>query len=85
MSFDTILDRARQYYEEKIETYGATPRGVDWNSPESQELRFEQLLKVCDCTTAFSINDYGCGVLIEYIGIHYHSEKIHFSKKEWYR
>lgn len=69
MNFNTILDRVRKYYDEKIETYGATPKGVDWNSPESQELRFEQLLKVCYGTKAFSINDFGCGygALIKYM------------------
>jgi len=69
VSFNRILDRVRQYYSGKIETYGARPRGVDWNSLESQELRFEQLLRVCDCTEAFSINDYGCGygALVEYM------------------
>ncbi len=69
MSFNSILDRVREYYSDKIETYGATARGVDWNSPESQALRFEQLLKVCDCTRPFSINDYGCGygALVEYM------------------
>jgi len=69
MSFDAILDGVRHYYGEKIETFGATPRGVDWNSLESQELRFEQLVKVCDRTTAFSINDYGCGygALVQYM------------------
>ena len=61
MSFNRIWEKVRQYYDQKLETYGATPRGVDWNSPESQELRFEQLLKVCDRTGTFSTNDYGCG------------------------
>jgi len=69
MRFNKIPDGVRQYYSGKIETYGATPRGVDWNSLESQELRFEQLLKICDRTTAFSINDYGCGygALVKYM------------------
>ena len=61
MRFDSILDRTRQYYDEKLNTYGLTPKGVDWNSLESQELRFEQLLKVCDHSRPFTINDYGCG------------------------
>jgi SAM-dependent methyltransferase len=61
MNCDTILDGVRQYYEEKIATYGATAEGVDWNSSQSQALRFEQLLKVCDKSMIFSINDYGCG------------------------
>lgn len=69
MSFESILDRVRQYYSDKIETHGATPRGVDWNSLGSQEMRFEQLLEICDRTRAFSINDYGCGygALVEYM------------------
>lgn len=69
MSFNSILDRVREYYSDKLKTYGATARGVDWNSTESQALRFEQLLKVCDCTRPFSINDYGCGygALVEYM------------------
>src|SRR5262249_29502914 len=31
------------------------------NSGESQQLRFTQLLRVCDLSSQFSINDYGCG------------------------
>lgn len=54
-------DQIRSYFNQKLETFGATPRGVDWNSEASQEQRFKQLLKVCDLSTNFSINDYGCG------------------------
>lgn len=69
MSFNGILDNVRQYYAEKLRTHGATPEGVDWNSLESQELRFEQLLRISDRMQAFSINDYGCGygALNEYL------------------
>lgn len=69
MSFNTILNSVRLYFDEKLETYGATFRGVDWNSSESQNRRFEQLLKVCDPTKGFSINDYGCGygALVEFM------------------
>jgi SAM-dependent methyltransferase len=59
--FSTILEGVGRYYSEKIQTYGATPKGVDWNSSESQALRFEQLLKVVDTSRWFSVNDYGCG------------------------
>lgn len=64
-----ILEQVEQYYGEKIETHGPTPRGVDWNSIESQLLRFEQLLKIHNRDEAFSINDYGCGygALIDYL------------------
>ncbi len=35
---------------------------MDWNSEESQQLRFDQLLRVVrDPSEAFSLNDYGCG------------------------
>ena len=56
-----ILGDVESYYSEKIEVYGATARGVDWNSPESQRLRFVQLLKLADRSQRFTINDYGCG------------------------
>ena len=59
--FDAILSQKKQYYDKKLGAYGPTPKGVDWNSAQSQELRFEQLLKVCDTSSPFSLNDYGCG------------------------
>ena len=49
------------YYAGKLAEYGASPLGVDWNTRESQELRFAQLLKLCDRSSSFSVNDYGCG------------------------
>lgn len=69
MSFHDLLAGVGRYYSDKVRTFGPTARGVDWNSPESQELRFEQLLKVCDLSKPFSINDYGCGygALAEYM------------------
>ena len=56
-----VVRRVAAYYSEKVEHYGATPRGADWNSPESQELRFLQLARLFDDDAAFSVNDYGCG------------------------
>ena len=61
VTFDTILSQTKQYYDKKLAAYGPSPKGVDWNSAQSQELRFEQLLKVCDTGSPFSLNDYGCG------------------------
>jgi cyclopropane fatty-acyl-phospholipid synthase-like methyltransferase len=59
----------RDYYDMKLREHGPTPAGVDWNSPESQTLRFRQLLKICDSSSPFSINDYGCGygALVDYM------------------
>lgn len=56
-----VLDAVRRYYSEKIVEHGPTAKGVDWNDQASQELRFDQLLKLCDAAEPFSINDYGCG------------------------
>jgi SAM-dependent methyltransferase len=56
-----LLDAVQRYYSAKIAEHGPTARGVDWNDQASQELRFEQLLKVCDLESPFTINDYGCG------------------------
>lgn len=56
-----IKNKVSEYYSEKLNQWGPTPQGVDWNSRESQEIRFEQLLKICDLSNPFSINDLGCG------------------------
>jgi len=61
MSYAGILQGVERYYSGKIETHGPTARGVDWNSPESQSLRFVQLLRLIDLSQPFTINDYGCG------------------------
>lgn len=49
------------YYSDKVRAHGATHLGVDWNSTESQELRFSKFLFLFQNTTYFSVNDYGCG------------------------
>lgn len=56
-----ILSNVDKYYTDKVKTHGAIHSGVDWNSVESQNLRFDQLLKLAEKGQAFSINDYGCG------------------------
>jgi hypothetical protein len=50
-----------RYYTGRFAEHGASARGVDWNSAESQELRLRQVLKVCDARRRFTLNDYGCG------------------------
>ncbi len=54
------LDQVKSYFSKRIEQHGASPRGVDWNSDESQYTRFDQLLKIVEMPS-FSILDYGCG------------------------
>lgn len=58
--FAGIRQDVEQYYTRRLQEHGATARGVDWNSQESQELRFIQILKVCQAEE-FSLNELGCG------------------------
>jgi SAM-dependent methyltransferase len=64
-----ILESVARYYSEKLDRFGATPRGVDWNSGESQALRFEQLLRLDPTLSGRSLIDYGCGygALLDYL------------------
>jgi len=58
----SILEQVASYYGDCVRQHGATPRGVDWNSQESQELRFHELLRILPASaTDYSILDYGCG------------------------
>lgn len=56
-----ILAEVSSYYSAKLAEHGETPLGCDWNSEEGQLLRFEQLIKIIDKSTDFSLNDLGCG------------------------
>lgn len=64
-SSPSILETVGRYYSDRLEQYGPTPKGVDWNSPESQTLRFNRLLLLLDpvdpARPAASLIDYGCG------------------------
>lgn len=55
-----LLKQVDDYYTGRLREHGPTARGVDWNSPASQELRFAQLLKVVP-PEGGSLLDYGCG------------------------
>ena len=65
-----ILTEVSKYYTSKLEMYGETAQGVDWNGEASQTLRFEQLCKIVSTTNQFSINDLGCGygALYDFLG-----------------
>lgn len=56
-----LLTEVAEYYTSKLAEHGETPRGVDWNGEEGQTLRFEQLCKIVDTSSQFSVNDLGCG------------------------
>lgn len=69
MTFDAITNKVGRYYSNRLREHGTTARGVDWNSEESQILRFEQLAKVLPIGEAISVVDYGCGygALVEFM------------------
>lgn len=69
MNPEINLEDMKAYFEQTLEAHGATPRGVDWNSEASQELRFDQLAKLLEPKNWFSIIDYGCGygALVNYL------------------
>ena len=49
------------YYSGKVREHGTTAHGADWACKLTQELRFVQLLRLCDFDSAFTLNDLGCG------------------------
>lgn len=61
MSESELLARVEAYYRDCLREHGPTARGVDWNSEESQRLRFEQLSRVLPPEGPFTVADYGCG------------------------
>jgi SAM-dependent methyltransferase len=61
MSTDETQKKLSRYFSEKLDQFGATPQGVDYNGPEAQALRFEQLVKVIDHSKPFSVIDFGSG------------------------
>lgn len=61
MKPDIDINQIKKYFGEKLDFFGATPQGADWNSEASQSMRFEQLFQICDPNSHFSIIDYGCG------------------------
>jgi SAM-dependent methyltransferase len=64
-----ILDTVADYYSGKLRQFGATARGVDWSTPESQALRFRYLVKAIDEYGEGSLTDFGCGyaALLDYL------------------
>jgi cyclopropane fatty-acyl-phospholipid synthase-like methyltransferase len=56
-----IRNKVTIYYLDKFNEFGDTPKGADWNSQESQCLRFQRLFKQIDISKINSILDVGCG------------------------
>lgn len=63
MELDSIVASVERYYTGRLQQYGPTPAGVDWNGAPSQELRFLQLLRALAPLpdAAWPLLDFGCG------------------------
>lgn len=61
MKADEIQARISAYYTDRLQRFGETPQGVDWNSMDAQQVRFSQVLSVAVDDAQFTINDVGCG------------------------
>lgn len=86
-----------RYYSGRVRRYGSTPLGVDWTCMASQELRFVQLMKLCDFDAPFALNDVGCGygalvgyldrrhadADIDYLGIDLAAEMTRRARRLW--
>jgi SAM-dependent methyltransferase len=56
-----IVAKVDEYYSGKLAEHGATARGVDWSTAESQETRFAQLARLLPADRPYSVTDVGCG------------------------
>lgn len=56
-----IIEDIATYYSARLAEHGPTPRGVDWNSQQSQELRHLQFLRLLNAKPDASVIDLGCG------------------------
>ncbi|WP_430401893.1 class I SAM-dependent methyltransferase [Hyphomonas sp.] len=88
-----LLADITTYYAGKLAEHGNTPRGVDWNGLDSQQLRFKQLCQLIAPNAPYSIADFGCGYgalyehlnsrgdTFEYVGIDASEEMIDSARK----
>jgi SAM-dependent methyltransferase len=61
MSDDIPVNELKNYFQDKLDRFGLTPRGVDWNSTSAQEIRFDQLTRIISPGRPYSLLDYGSG------------------------
>ena len=61
MSIEETQKKLDQYFAEKLEIYGPTPKGIDCNGAPAQLARFAELVRVIHPTKPFTVIDYGCG------------------------
>jgi SAM-dependent methyltransferase len=76
---DGPLAGVARYYTGRIREFGVQARGVDWNGPEGQVLRFEELCRLLPDRAPFSVCDLGCGygALLDFLRSRYGSAVYH--------
>lgn len=57
-----IEKNLKEYYNQNLKQHGSSAKGVGWKSTEAQTVRFNQLVKIIQLKTGFTLNDLGCGV-----------------------
>ena len=69
MTINETQKKLNDYFTEKLETFGATAKGVDYNGEQARQIRFAELVKIIHPAQPFSIIDYGCGygAMFEYL------------------
>ena len=97
IGLDDIHEGIARYYTACLRAHGATPRGVDWESLATQQMRMVQLLKVCDGSQPFSLNDLGCGygallallatrhpaTRVDYLGVDLSAAMVAAARRRW--
>lgn len=59
---DDVQSKLNDYFSEKLDQFGATAKGVDYNGEAAQQIRFTELVKIIrNPIEKFSVIDYGCG------------------------
>jgi SAM-dependent methyltransferase len=78
--FSDVHAVVERHYSGTVARHGATAFGVDWSCVPTQELRFVQLLKLCDFAAPFSLNDVGCGygALLGFLGRRHRGRSIDY-------
>ena len=79
MTIDETQKKLNEYFTEKLETFGATARGVDYNGEQARQIRFAELVKIIDPSRPFSIIDYGCGYGAMFEYLHAKGWEFHYS------
>jgi len=61
MSIEETQKKLDEYFTEKLEAFGPTPKGIDCNGAPAQLARFAELVKIINPSKPFTVTDYGCG------------------------